>query len=115
MRQKDLADRVGLDPGRLSRFISGTRKNMGIEEVARLATALDVTLSWLYEDAGPRGRAPEREPELATFEWPSGTSEAVRIAVQQQVLKEREAHRRALVPYWHGRMKDALEALSGGE
>lgn len=106
----DLATKANLSEATLSRYLNGERLNPRVEELSSLARSLNVTLSWLWEGVGPRERGAGVEPELAGFEWPTGTPEVVRLDVQQQVLRERAAHRLALVPYWIGRMTSILDA-----
>lgn len=108
--QTDVAVRSGVSAPTVSRYLSGERPNPRAAELAAIAKALGVTLSWLFEGVGPKHPPTSGEPELASFEWPTDTPEAVRIAVQQQLLAEREAHRVALIPYWTGRMKVLLAA-----
>lgn len=112
--QADLAARSGLSAATVSRYLSGERHNPRAVELAAIAKALGVTLSWLFDGVGPRYTSTPGDPELSSFDWPSGTPEGVRIAVQQAVLAEREEHRVALIPYWNGRMKSLLAAANRG-
>lgn len=107
--QAELAKRSGVSPATISRYIGGERENPRVLEAAAIARALGVSLAWLYDATGPKRLTPGGDPELASFQWPPGAPEAARIAVQVAVLAEREAHRRALIPYWHERMRVLLD------
>lgn len=103
-----LAARAGVSGATITRYIKNERQPK-VAELAAIARALQVSLSWLYDGSGPKRFGPSGEPELS-IDWPAETPEAVRIAVQQQVLAERDAHRRALIPYWQERMRAILAA-----
>lgn len=111
INQKALAERTGIDEGVISRYVNDQRKRPGARELANIAKALNLSLSWLYDESGPKRFGATAEAEVS-FSWPSDTPEEVRIAVQQQVLVERELHRRALIPYWVARMEALLAELT---
>jgi transcriptional regulator with XRE-family HTH domain len=108
LSQKELAERTGISAPAISRYIANERPNPGAHELAAIARALDVTLSWLYDESGPK-RLTSGDPELTTFEWPGETPEVIRIAVMRRVLHERDAHRSALITYWHQRMREIID------
>lgn len=50
------------------------------------------------------------EPELTQFAWPQDVTESERNEVARELFAEREAHRKALVPFWHSRIAAMLRA-----
>lgn len=108
LSREELATKSGVSAASLSRYINGERANPRIDELSRIAEALGVTLSWLYEGAAPKFRVARGDPEL-DIEWPADATEAQRIAAQQEVLEERAAHQRALIPFWRERLRAAYE------
>lgn len=105
----DVATRAGVSAGTLSRWMSGERENPGVQELAKVARVIGVTVDWLCDGGSPKARQATGDPELAEFSWPADVSEAVRIRAQQRLLQERDAHRRALVPYWHERLRRLVD------
>lgn len=108
-QRSDLASASGVSEPTISRYMTGGREHPRIDQLAALARALDVTLGWLYDGSGPRSRPEDGDPEIAAFAWPASTPEPLRLRVIERVVEERGSHRKALVPYWHERMRRILE------
>lgn len=67
MRNKDLAEKMGVSPARVSRIIKG-EQSMTLTTLARLETALDMDMSYGFSHPRPREM---RKPNCIIIPFPS--------------------------------------------